>query len=359
MKFKNEVIVGIFVLLAIIVVVIGAFWLSGNPFGQQQRELAAVFQQVGLIREGNPVVFRGVQIGRVTGVQLAPQANGVLVEMLVDPEIRVAPDAVVVLSPQSFFGDWQAEITARGAYPTLQFTRAPIPGVLPGAALPDITQLTAVASRIAGSVEVLSDRFEIAFTDETAIRLRQSIENVAEISAQLGGFVEAQTQTLDNISGEVLAATQNISATTTTIQQTFEEGEVQQILANARQASENLQQLTVELQQSTQGIPGLVARVDTTLVSVDRLAQNLNTTVEAVQPQIAELGPTLAETRQAMATLNRLTAQIEQGEGTLGRLVADPALYEETQRAIATLSRLMAALQANPQNYLRGVVDVF
>ena len=43
--------------------------------------------EVGELREGNPVKFRGVQVGRVTGIAIGAQGEGVLVEMEVDPGI--------------------------------------------------------------------------------------------------------------------------------------------------------------------------------------------------------------------------------------------------------------------------------
>ena len=55
MRLKNEVTVGIFVLLGLAVLVLGALWLADTPFGEDQRELRAIFLVVGELREGNPV----------------------------------------------------------------------------------------------------------------------------------------------------------------------------------------------------------------------------------------------------------------------------------------------------------------
>ena len=52
MKLKNEVTVGVVVLVSIVILVISAFWLSGKPWGQEQMEMRAIFQEVGELREG-------------------------------------------------------------------------------------------------------------------------------------------------------------------------------------------------------------------------------------------------------------------------------------------------------------------
>jgi phospholipid/cholesterol/gamma-HCH transport system substrate-binding protein len=368
MRFKNEVIVGIVVVLSIIVLVAGAYWLSGKPFGREEREITAVFSQVGQLRPGNPVMYRGVSVGRISSIELVPEGNGVLVGMQIGPDVQLPPDVAVVLSPQSLFGDWMASLVSERTSTELDFARiAARPDILPGAALPDISELTAVAARIAGDVETFSDRFQLAFTEETAIKLRQTVENVQEISAQLTGFVEQQTATFNQLAGTAVAASENIRTATATVDRvarqvetTLSEGEVQQILQNVSQASETLRQMSLQFQEATGGIPVLVARADTTLTAIGRLSDEVRVVIGSLEPTVAEVGPAVAEARVAMATLQRAAERLENGDGTLGRLMEDPALYEEMQASIASLRRLMADVQANPSRYLRNVrVGVF
>jgi phospholipid/cholesterol/gamma-HCH transport system substrate-binding protein len=362
MRLKNEVIVGIVVVLGIIVLVFGSYWLSGRPWARAEQEVVAIFREVGQLRTGNPVVYRGVAVGRVTDIDLSADGRGVYVTMAVDPDVVLQPDAAVVLSPQSLFGDWQAQIATRQRFAELEFTVTTRPDVLPGAALPDISELTAVAARIAGDIQTLSDRIELAFTEETAIKLRETVENVQEMSQQLTGFVTQQTVVFDNVSRNVLAASGNIQQATMRVERvmgelegSIQQGEIQQVLTNVRLASENLRDLSTQMQGATAGIPGLMARADTTLVTFGAVAVDLQGTLRGLQPGLVEIGPTIAEARTALATLQRAAARIENGEGTLGRLLEDPALYEETQAAVATLRRLMADVQANPARYIRNV----
>ncbi|HET7321525.1 MAG TPA: MlaD family protein [Longimicrobiaceae bacterium] len=360
MRFKNEVSVGIVVLLGLALAFVGAIWLSGEPFGQEQRQLTAIFKEVGELSKGSAVKYRGVQIGRVTEIALAAGGQGVEVSMEVKPDVVIPADAAVVLAPASLFGDWEAQLVSMASQPLLTFTRAPVPGVLPGATLPDITQLTAVGARIAGDLETLTRRVELAFTEETALKLRQTINNVQEISEQLNGFVAAQTKTYAGVSANVLQATENIQSATEAVQKLANSSSAQipEIVANARAASENLKDLSVSLQQAAKGVPALMARADTTLDRLNAAAGNVNELIETAKPQVAQIGPTLEEARKAMATLQATMQKINEGDGTLGRLASDPALYEETQAAIATLRRLMADIQANPKKYI-GAIKIF
>ena len=365
MKLKNEALVGMVVLAGILVAVFGAIWLSGTSIGKPQRELTAVFSEVGVLAEGSPVKYRGVKVGRVTHIDLAPRGDGVLVTLNVDNRVQLPRDPGVVVQPESFFGDWEAAIVSRGAVKNLDFVQMPGVRALPGATMPDITQLTAVAADIAGNLQILSDRIGLAFTEQTALDIRRTVENVEDISGQMKGFIDQQTRLYGQVGRNVLDATSNIRAATNEatltardLRSTVTQGDVQRSLANVQQASANLAALSAQLNAAASGVPGLVARTDTTIAAFGQTARTLNTTVQGLQPGLAQLPPTLAEARQAIATLNQAMQKINEGNGTLGRLIADPALYEETQRAIVTLRRLLADIQQNPGRYI-GQLQVF
>ena len=362
MRLKNEALVGLTVILGIMTAVVGAVWLSGRSWGQTEREVVAAFARVGALAVGNPVTYRGVNVGRVQKIELSPRGTGVYVTMGVRPDVEMEGDAGVVLAPASLFGDWQAEIVSQAAYPELVFTGAPRADVLPGATLPDISELTAVAARIATDIEVLSERIQIAFTPETAVKIRSTIERVEEVSQQLSGFIDAQTRTYDQVGQNVLSSTENIREATAAAQATMGDvraslqgGDVQQTLANARLATENLNALTAELRSAAGGVPGLVARAEQTVGSFGATAETLNQTIAGLQPGLAEVGPTIAEARTVLGNFNTLLGQLSTQEGTIGRLMSDPALFEEFQRLVTTMQRLMADIQANPAKYIREV----
>lgn len=362
MRGKNEVLVGVTVVLGLIVMAVGTFWLTGRSWTQQQREIVATFAHVSTLSNGNNVVYRGVQVGRVENIALSERGDGVFVTMSVNPDVNLPQDAAAVIAPESLLGEWQVEIVSQAAFPELAFMASTNPKVLPGAALADISQLTQVAARIAADVEVLSDRIQLAFTEETAVRLREAIENVSEVTEQLGGFVDKQTSTYDQVGRNVLTTTENIASASRSAQQlvssvqaTVDQGEIQAILSNARQASANLAALSAELQGATTGVPGLVRNANTTVASFAETANEVSALVRALQPAAQEATATVTQAREAIGTLQKSFSAAGEGGGTLGRLFSDPALYEETQRAITTLNRLLADVQANPAKYIGEV----
>ena len=104
---KRSVIVGIFVFLAIVILVAGIFTLAG----QQKRfirtlEVKAVFDDVAGLKTGNNVWFSGVKIGTIKAINLFGDSQ---VEVVMNIEERVQEyirkDAVARISSESFIGN--------------------------------------------------------------------------------------------------------------------------------------------------------------------------------------------------------------------------------------------------------------
>jgi hypothetical protein len=164
--------------------------------GREDQEVTAWFREVGQIQRGNPVKLRGVNIGRVEGIAWTRRAPAWRSAMSLGGRRPPARGPRGPAVPESLFGDWQAEIHSRSRFPFYDYAQSPDPEVIPGYSLPDMSRLTAVADRIAENLAVITDRVDIAFTDETALNIREAIDNIQRVTGQLTGLVEAQEQTV-------------------------------------------------------------------------------------------------------------------------------------------------------------------
>jgi phospholipid/cholesterol/gamma-HCH transport system substrate-binding protein len=104
---KRSIIVGIFVLLALVILVVGIFTLGG----QQKRFIAtftvkAVFDDVAGLKQGNNVWFSGVKIGTIKAIQLYGDSQ-VEVTMNIEESAQqyIRKDAVARISSESFIGN--------------------------------------------------------------------------------------------------------------------------------------------------------------------------------------------------------------------------------------------------------------
>lgn len=321
----REVAVGASIVLAVAVVVLGTVWLKGAGFGREERSVVAQFREVGQLMEGNQVKFRGVPIGRVEEIALTPSGDYVLVTMRVDSRIAFPEDPVAVLTPESLFGDWQAEIHSRGRYPRYEYTEPSAPEILPGHSLPDLSQLTAVADRIAENLAVLSERVELAFTEETALKIRQSIENIQQVSEELVSVLARQERALDDLAGDLERTTQTLNEAAqavnriaSQVESAISGGELRAIVSNVEQATSQLDSLTASLVDISDDFGATMASADSTFQAVSTVA-----------------------------------ARVAEGQGTLGQLLNDTALYRNLVETNTLVQAILADFRQNPRKYIR------
>jgi phospholipid/cholesterol/gamma-HCH transport system substrate-binding protein len=332
---SNEFAVGLAVLAALALVIGGALWLSETDVNQKKITYSARFRTVGGLGVGGPVTLRGVRVGRVEAIRLV-ENEWVETEFSIDRSVELPRKPAVISASASLFGEWAANI--------LPFEPLPVDPNLrnaliesdsaggeawPGATLPDIGQLTAQASRIAGDVGDITQRIGQAF-DSTALKnLQQSVKDLATISGRLVKFANAQSDRMERVGENVETTSDAFSG----VAQTFK---------------------------------GAVARLDTA-TSDNQLADILNnsrTSSADIRHAAADLRSVMAAARANEASLVRvlqaadsLMSRIQAGNGSLGMLATDSTLYRETTRTVIQFRELLADIQAHPKKYLK--ISVF
>jgi phospholipid/cholesterol/gamma-HCH transport system substrate-binding protein len=334
-KRSNEFAVGLAVLAALALVIGGAIWLSETDVNQKKATYAARFRTVGGLGVGGPVTLRGVKVGRVEAIKLV-ENEWVETEFSIDRSVELPRKPAVISASASLFGEWTANIVPLEPLPTDPNLRNALiesdqagGEAWPGATLPDIGQLTAQASRIAGDVADVTQRIGQAF-DSTALRnLQQSVKDLATISGRLVKFAHAQTDRMDRVGENVVSSADAFTGAAKTFR-------------NA------------------------VARLDTA-TSDNQLQDILNNSRSSsadIRLAAADLRSVMAAARANQASLVRvllaadsLMTKLQAGRGTIGMLASDSTLYHETTKTVIQFRELLTDIQANPKKYLK--ISVF
>ena len=132
----------------------------------------------------------------------------------------------MISASASLFGEWSANVIAYEPLPTdpnlrnvLIESDAAGGDAWPGATLPDIGQLTAQASRIAGDVGDITARIGQAFDSTALASMQQSVKDLAEITERLVRFANAQTSRIDRVSANVATTSDAFAGVAQTFQQ--------------------------------------------------------------------------------------------------------------------------------------------
>lgn len=327
-KRASDFVVGTTVLAVTIIVIGTVLWLKQADLSGKTRHLVVRTRDVGGVALGNPVVIRGVRSGQIESIALG-ERGWVVLTLGIDRGITLPSDPVVLLAAASLFGEWQATITEATALPADRELRAAIResrtsgDTLAGAVLPDIAQLTTVAGRIAGDVAQVADRVQVAFDDQAARELRESIRNFSRLSAQLATTVQLQSKNLARISSDaqrglisINAAAANLNAFSSRVDSATSRGELRTIVANSQSAAQELLAATTRLRDVAEGLDRTEGRLSSAVAKADSVFNKVNS-----------------------------------GRGTLGMLVNDPALYVQSDSLVRELRSLLADVKKNPKRY--------
>ena len=324
----NDALVGASVLGVLTVLTAAILWLNQSSVGDRRDKVFVRTRDVGGVSLGSPVVMRGVKSGRVDQVALGD--NGwVVARLALDAGVTLPSDPVVLLQSSSLFGEWQATLLDAAGVPPDRELRAAIAeargarDTLPGALLPDIAQLTAVAGRIAGDLAEVADRVRTVFDDSAALELRSTIRSLADLSGELQRTVAKQSRNLDVVGRDVQRGVRDLSLAAAVIDSvarrvdaSTSRGEIQTIVSTVQQASGEL-------------------------LATARQLRSLSTDVERTQVRL----------ERAVANADSVFAKVNRGDGTMAQLVNDPALYANSDSLMVELRALVRDIRANPRKY--------
>lgn len=111
----TEVAVGAFMVVGFLCFSFLAIKLGNIEFfGSNRYKVSARFDSVSGLRLGAAVELAGVRIGTVDAVKVDPQRFEAVVEMAIDPEIKLAKDSMASIRTAGIIGDKFIKITPGG-----------------------------------------------------------------------------------------------------------------------------------------------------------------------------------------------------------------------------------------------------
>jgi phospholipid/cholesterol/gamma-HCH transport system substrate-binding protein len=223
-EHRNELKVGVTLVLAGIVLVFGILWLGGFEFGQTKYPLTVVFPEVGGLVAGDRVTVAGVESGKVKDLGLTPDGK-VRVHIMVQNDIKLPTDSRFSVASYGLIGAKTVAVRPGVATEYYQPGTTIIGGYDKG--LGDVMSemgdaLTEIRQVLKSADEVISDRegrkniketlgnASVATTD-----LKGAAADLKVLASDLRDFVEARTPgvstTLDSM-GEASAKFATASA---------------------------------------------------------------------------------------------------------------------------------------------------
>ena len=288
MKRRDEVLVGLLLAAAVVVGLGGTIWIARGGLARNYSMFARFPWGAGL-KQGQPVLLAGVQIGFVDRVELDP--NGTLVVGLkVQQQYRVPKGSTATVQANGIFGDQL--IAIRPIVGVKEFL-PPGDTIPTGKGSPGTAELLTKGDSIAADVRALTGKARSEFVDGGGMQdVRTTITQLTKLVAQMSSVMAEQSKQL----------TKTQDALRTTIA-SIDTAKVDSTLTNVRAMSASLEQLSRDLKATNAQVQTVITKVNT-------------------------------------------------GNGTVGKLMNDDAIYRRLDSVLLRVDSLMADIKANPRKYI-------
>ena len=295
MKRRDEVLVGVFIIVAVAIGLLGTLWLvrgglsSGYP-------LYVKFAWGQNLKPGQPVLLAGVNVGGVRDVKL--RNDGYLdVILRVNDDIKVPKNSFASVKPIGIFGDAAVALTPKGPS---SVSYAPNDTVPVGPSDTDIQAIMNRVDSIGATVQLMTKTLNQELVAAGGFKdMRKTLANAAELSANASQL---------SVQLNAIAAEQNRNLTAT--------------MASFRRAASAVDSAQID---------STLKNFRTSSASLTRIASNLDSTTKKV---------------------NSLMGGIERGEGTVGKFMKDTLLYRDLRGLVTQADSVLADLKANPKKYI-------
>ncbi len=296
----NYVAVGAFVLVVLAGILVGTLWLARVQFQTEYQYFEThVSGPVSGLNNGAAVRLNGIEIGRVTKIDLDPQdPERVTLLLQVRSTIEIHTDAVASIETQGLTGASYVEISggtlnsppltvaAGQRYPEIASRRSSLQEVFDN------------APELLARLLVIGDRLESLLDDKNRSNLAEILVNIRDTT----DILEHRHKDIDQLIVDAGTTMHNLADASATV----------------KVVAKNLDRPSGKTEQ-------LIASADNAFDHVTRLATDLDAVVQIVRPGLrdlttngtAQLDELLSEARRLMASLNRVSTGLERDPSRL------------------------------------------
>ena len=293
MSRRTEIQVGVTVLVAIAILIVGVAWLKDYTLHRDTRIYKVTFPQAGGLSASDEVQVNGIRKGEVKSMRLA--GDHVEVELRLSNDVQLTTDSRVAIQNVGLMGEKVIGVNLRttgrpyGPDDTIEGIYESSPAELMGS-----------LGGTAESISLVSQQFrQLADSLRTNNRVSNTILNFSRASEELRAAV-AENRVL------LREPLENVSAASGTAKRltTGREQQIKQALDHFSSAAEKLDHVS--------------GRLDS-----------------------------------LRSVLQVLANRVEGGQGTLGKLVRDEKLYNDLNTSVASLKELIEDVKTHPKKYLK------
>lgn len=284
--------VGVFVVVALIIVIATMFWAKGFYVYRDMRDMKVYFKMVTGLKKGDPVMVNGVIKGKVKDFNL--EGDSVLVEFLLEKDVKIKKDYKIEIVSTELLGGKTINISQGNSQEEVDYN---VP--LSGSKMNDMLALINNVNELTEEVRGLIGNFNKAAEDLQSIllsvnevvgdpkvknELKTTISNIQATSRNLNSLVAENKLSLKDITDKTSGTIDKVNITIDNVNTMLDENKP------------NIETTINDIKVLTKKIDGLV--------------ENLNTVVNDLQDKNKGVGKFIYDDK-FYNNLNNLLIEIE------------------------------------------------
>jgi phospholipid/cholesterol/gamma-HCH transport system substrate-binding protein len=300
---NKELKIGLLTIVAIITLVFGINYLKGINILNDNRNFYAVYENIGGLEVGSPVMVNGYKVGMVNAITFLIDNNqSLLVTINIEKEFDIASNTVCKIVNQDFMGTKGIDLL-----------------------LGDASDLLAIGDTL-----------------------------ISDIEATLQAEVNAQILPLKNKAEELIGSIDSVMIIITAVLN-------KNTRESLRNSFQSLDETFLLMSSTMLKVDSLVNKNDERISRIVRNLESITTNLESSNGEIktiltnfASLSDSLvkADVIETLKNVSELTSKINNGEGSLGLLIKDDKVYTNFEKSTRELAALIEDIKKNPSRYV-------
>lgn len=300
---NKELKIGLLAVVAIIFLVFGVNYLKGINILNDNRNFYAVYENIGGLQVGSPVMVNGYKVGLVSNVDLLIENNQqLLVTISIEKEFSIPSNTVCKIVNQDLMGTKGISLVLGDATNFLSVgdtLNGGIEGTLQDEVNAQILPLKDKAEQLIGSMDSVMMIVTAVLNKDTRESLRNSLQSLdktfslmSETMIKVDSMVAVNDERITKVISNLASITSNLESSN---------GEIKNILTNFSTLSDSLAK---------------------------------------------------ADIATALKNVSDITAKINNGEGSIGLLLKDDKIYANFEKSTRELAELLEDIKRHPSRYV-------
>ncbi len=291
--FSKELIIGISVIAAILILFFGIDYLKGVNLFSPANFYYASYDNVAGLEVSAPVTVDGYKVGQVREIQFDYNKPGkIKVLLALNKELRIPVDSKATMGSTLMSGNFIEIHLGKSTQ------KIPVGGDIESVAASDL--MSSLTNDIMPTVNSILPQVDT---------LLANLNRIAGDPALLTSI-----QRLDGITGNVMGATEGLKTTI------------------------------------NRDVPRLMRNVNSITTGLDTVTANLG--ILSAQLKSLPLNTTVDNINELTSNLTKFSKQLNDPNSTVGLLMNDPELYKKLNRVAADVDSLILDIKKNPKRYI-------